>query len=126
MNEDYCSYKLSLALKKCGFDWECDYYYNGHGTFYKYAPTDVVNRNTNGHHTPSCSAPTLWQAQKWLREKYNWHITVDAEYDCTWYYHLVPIGGATEEGKQGFESYEDALSAGIADVLSQLLDNEKE
>lgn len=115
---DYCNYDLSLALKKCGFDEPCDYYYNGHGNLNRYADTDRINRNTNGHHTPSCSAPTLWQAHKWLRKKHGLHTLVDFDLYGKCYYKLFPIGRCcVDEGNSGYITYEAALSGGISAVL---------
>lgn len=129
MNEDYVSYELAVKLKECGFDEPCDHYYNGHGNLNRYADTDRINRNTNGHHTPSCSAPTLAHAQKWLREKWDWHIDVSPAADCSldadgqvceeWNYwafdimHVISTRRIVESMEQ-YGSYEEALSAGIS------------
>ena len=61
--EDYVSYPLALALKKHGFDWKCMAFY---------AHTDgkmwVADGEEDWNSGVDYSAPTLWQAQKWLRE----------------------------------------------------------
>lgn len=133
---DFCSYELSKRLKDCGFDEPCDHYYNGHGNLNRYADTDRINRNTNGHHTPSCSAPTLAHAQKWLREKkkidvlvyncacgYGWEISkADADSRGTTLMDYDDNGEDRDSGM--WLTYENALSAGI-NVALQLLDNEK-
>lgn len=125
---DYCSYELSKALKAAGFDEPCDHYYNGHSNLNRYADTDRINRNTNGHHTPSCSAPTLWQAAKWLREKHKWHIVIEPRiweqqvYD----YELWGFMRGYENANKGFDylSYEQALSAGISAALELIKEGE--
>lgn len=134
---DFCSYELSKRLKGCGFNEPCDHYYNGHGNLNRYADTDRINRNTNGHHTPSCSAPTLAHAQKWLREEkgidvlvwncacgYGWEISkADPQSRGTTLEFYDDNGEDRDSGM--WLTYENALSAGI-NVALQLLDNEKQ
>lgn len=86
--EDYVSYPLALALKKAGFDEPCDHFYehrldpnkariSASGVYGEWKDIDAFKHNFNAiddnrHEQlliPYCSAPTLWQAQKWLREK---------------------------------------------------------
>lgn len=120
---DFCSYELSKRLKDCGFNEPCDCYYNGHGNLNRYADTDRINRNTNGHHTPSCSAPTLAHAQKWLREVKRCDVTVYAQpYNGLPYYtgYILFEGDETEvldDNRQWFDDYEKALSETIAAAL---------
>lgn len=66
---DIVTYEQAISLKKAGYSWPCDDYYNSHRELCHYATTDRVNRNTNGHHTPSCSAPSYSEACAWLRRK---------------------------------------------------------
>ena len=126
---DFCSYELSKRLKDCGFNEPCDHYYNGHGNLNRYADTDRINRNTNGHHTPSCSAPTLAHAQKWLREKwgidvlvwncacgYGWEISkADPQSRGTTLMVYDDNGEDMDSGM--WLTYENALSAGITVAL---------
>ena len=118
---DYVDFKTALALKKAGFNEPCDHYYNGHGNLNRYADTDRINRNTNGHHTPSCSAPTLAHAQKWLREKKGFFVEVTSEALHDWDYLILEldedVNAGLAIGKEIYESYEQALSAGISASL---------
>lgn len=125
---DFCSYELSKRLKDCGFDKPCDHYYNGHGNLNRYADTDRINRNTNGHHTPSCSAPTLAHAQKWLREK-GIAVSVQANeiQGELWYSaDIITTKGINElvDGVFDYMGYEAALSAGLSAAL-ELIEQEK-
>lgn len=131
--EDYVSYPLALALKKAGFDEPCYFYYTR-----KDAPDDHVYSTTseeapidyNRSVYAGCSMPTLAQAQKWLRERaieidvtpmfshggrdgYDWDV-----YDDFTGYPIIrgPLPLA--------ETYESALSAGIAAAL-ELIENNK-
>lgn len=124
-HEDYVSYEQAVKLKAAGFDWPTHgYYHKGNCAedevwYYTMNPADDHNHRNNPR---VWSAPTLAQAQKWLREVHNWHIHIDAEYDRSWFYHLCPIGGALEEGDADFPTYEAALSAGITAALKLVTD----
>ena len=127
---DYVDYPTAVALKKCGFDEPCDHYYNGHGNLNRYADTDRINRNTNGHHTPSCSAPTLAHAQKWLREVKRCDVTVYAQpYNGLPFYtgYILFEGDETEvldDNGQWFDDYEKALSETISAALELITKGE--
>lgn len=127
---DFCSYELNKRLKDCGFDEPCDHLYNGHGNLNRYADTDRINRNTNGHHTPSCSAPTLAHAQKWLREVKRCDVTVYAQpYNGLPFYtgYILFEGDETEvldDNGQWFDDYEKALSETISAALELITKGE--
>lgn len=122
-NEDYVSYELAKKLKECGFAEPCDHYYTKEdapdGTAWIVPTTDREDFNADSDCPfckPLCSAPTLAQAQKWLREAKG----IDVE-----------IRVCIVDGKKGYEAYvippysltpaqrdyESALSAGIATAL---------
>lgn len=47
-NEDYVSYELALALKKCGFDEPCDHYYtNGYAKHMKWSTISLWVKKHN-------------------------------------------------------------------------------
>lgn len=124
-NEDYCSYELSKALKACGFDEPCLTFYDTNKELGRALDTDNFNHLGETYQgewfTDTISAPTLWQAQKWLREKHKWHIVIEPRiweqqvYD----YKLWGFMRGYENTNRGFDylSYEQALSAGIAAAL---------
>lgn len=131
-DNDYCSYELSIALKAAGFDEPCDHYWckkfsNSDEMALRQASAD--DYNNDDWDVPHCSAPHIYQAQKWLRENHDWHIVVEPRvweqqvYD----YKLWSFMRGYENANRGFDylSYESALSAGIEAAL-KLLDNEKE
>ena len=127
--EDYVSYPLALALKKAGFDEPCrDFYWTSDGTF---KHTDAPVHKNSEHCTTMVAAPTLWLAQKWLRER---AIEVDVNpmfshggrdgYDWDVYNDFT--GYPIIRGTLPFaETYESALSAGIAAAL-ELIEKEGE
>ena len=132
---DYCSYELSKALKACGFDEPCYFYYTR-----ECAPEDHV-WSTTSEEAPidynksvyaGCSMPTLAQAQKWLREK-GIAVSVQANeiQGELWYsVDIITTKGINELVVGGFDymEYESALSAGIETALELLNtdNNEKE
>lgn len=127
---DFCSYKLSKTLKECGFAEPCDSYYikdnAPDGTAWIVPTTDREDFNADSDCPfckPLCSAPTLAQAQKWLREKKNICVTVYAQpYNGLPYYtgYILFEGDEKEVLDQDghwFDDYEQCLSETIAAAL---------
>lgn len=141
---DYVSYPIALALKKHGFDWECHYHYDSDrgahiiepnytandGEDCQYITSDDLLEDNNGWQY--CSAPSLAQAQKWLRDRCGIHINVCIYSDYStdadgkvcdrwdfWGFDLYAVSGGEmmEDGDGEYDSYEQALSAGIAAAL---------
>lgn len=145
MNEDFVSYDLALKLKACGFDEPCNYGYSvkmrlepevSFGEPKMVHSKDQKNYNDNRKGIEKglsfCSAPTLYHAQKWLREKCGIHVDVCPYSDYStdadgkicdrwdfWGFDLYAVVGGErmidDDGE--YDSYECALSAGIASVL---------
>lgn len=130
-HEDYCSYAIARVMYYEGFDWDCEraYYDNARNHNHDLVPISVVNkaaRDCDGTDVyPSC---TLSQAQKWLRENHKIMVEPFACIsDKTWAYRLCQLNdekwGMTivKDGKAitvyDFDSYEQALSAGITKAL---------
>ena len=136
MNEDYCDYELSKALKAAGFDEPCRHYYDiedaPDGCYWEGGSIHKKNHNED---IPKFSAPTLWQAQKWLREKLLLNIGANpAIPTLKWQFyiddlnqHINPHDGELmtrwdddmqeKTDERLYDSYEAALSAGIAAAL---------
>ena len=153
---DYVSYPLALALKAAGFDVPCNYGYSVKlrlGPEVSFGNPKMVHSKTPKNYNDNskgiekglefCSAPTLWQAQKWLRNMALLHVGANPALPTRqwWFYiddlnqHVNPHDGElmtrwdddmqAKADEQLYESYEQALSAGIEAAL-KLLDNEKE
>ena len=125
---DYVSVSTALSLKNAGFDWEISTYYQGRTS------NEVINTypsccNFNGkdsyyntHEDVSVhrtSAPTLYVAQKWLRNVKGIHITV---YSCSqesWQYRITKRGEQLKDGIfcEDFYTYEEALDHAILTAL---------
>lgn len=153
--EDYVSYPLALALKKAGFDWKCHYHYDSDrgshiiepnytandGEDCQYITTDDLLEDNNGWQY--CSAPSLAQAQKWLRDIFLLHVGANPALPTRkWQFYIDdlnqqinPYDGELmtrwdddmqeKADEHLHDTYESALSAGIAAAL-ELIDNEKE
>lgn len=119
MKNDYCPYELSLAFKTAGFDEPCRcFYWTSDGTF-KYTDA-LVHKNSVSCNT-MVAAPTLWQAQKWLREKKGIFVEVTSEALYDWDFFVLEldedVNAGLARGSEIYPSYEQALSAGIASAL---------
>ena len=124
---DYASYELAQKLKECGFvepciaQWACEP--DGKpillgSTAFVFSNAELKGRDV--------TAPLLFHAQKWLREKKGIDVLV---YNCacgyTWEVSKAMNGtGLIEFDEKGddessgcWTSYEAALSAGISAAL---------
>ena len=124
--KDYCDYKTCVALKELGYDDSTDLRYNSYGSL--------------GNFLGGIKAPTLYEAQKWLREEKEVYVTVIPEYN-----EFGPIKGVKyrlevahwKDNEFGYEtiewldeecphtiitfdSYEEALSEGINEAIKIL------
>lgn len=154
--EDYVSYPLALALKNVGFDELCHYGYSvkmrleleisfgDPKMVHSKAPKNYNdNRKGIAKGLEFCSAPTLWQAQKWLRDIFLLHVGANPALPTRkWQFYIDdlnqqinPYDGELmtrwdddmqeKADEHLHDTYESALSAGIAAAL-ELIDNEKE
>ncbi len=139
--EDFVTYEQAVKLKECGFDWDCQTYYTN--DYMNDDPEDLSREvkfnygfSYNQNIIAGCfSAPTMAQAAKWLRDKYNLHVQIESVIGKRWTYTLVDtapqsdIGGEyydripDRDGYQVFDTYESALSAGIDAALNIISNN---
>lgn len=135
MNEDYVSYGVALALKKCGFDEPCDHYWykefanSGKMALRQASADDFNNDDWN---VPHCSAPTLWQAQKWLRDKKSIEVVVEPRFSnwkrigYDWSVFDDYSGDYSLRAPLPFtEIYENALAEGIKGALQLIIKQTK-
>ncbi len=129
---DYVDFKTALALKKAGFNEPCDSYYikdnAPDGTAWIVPTTDREDFNADSDCPfckPLCSAPTLAQAQKWLREKKEIFVEVTSEALHDWDFFVMELDKDANigvvRGSEIYPSYEQALSAGIKSCVEFLL-----
>ena len=127
--EDFVTYEQALALKKLGFDWKVNHcYFDGLEEL-----TDNYIHNSNYDNCNSseyvecvCSAPTLAQAQKWLLKNKEYYVqpawVIDKDF---WVVDIQTKDEIIEviiDDNPFFNSYEEALSAGITECLKLLED----
>lgn len=133
-NEDYVSYELAKKLKACGFcepciaQWACEP--DGKpmllgSTTFVFSNAELKGRDV--------TAPLLYHAQKWLREKKKIDVLV---YNCacgyTWEVSKAMNGTGLilydekgdDENSGCWTSYEAALSAGISAALELITKGE--
>lgn len=128
---DFVSYELAVALKACGFDEPCDNYYNQNCEHIKKSEPTKCNWNGLGS-LDWISAPLLYHAQKWLREKWGIHVdacvfsdySIDADgkvcdrWDFWGFDLYAVVGGEKMVDDDGeYDSYEQALTEGIKSAL---------
>lgn len=126
--EDFVTYKQALALKELGFDLKVNHYYDDEGyiienlaDYSEEVPYGEYTSYDNFNYEDFYSAPTLAQAQKWLRK--NKRYSVEELYDCDdkWSYFIVRMSdGEYIRHIRDFNSSEEALSAGITECLKLL------
>lgn len=125
---DYCSYELSKALKAAGFDEPCDHYYCAFDNetdvrFWSIHPAQSHNGFANPKDKVIAAAPTLWQVQKWLREKHHISIRVSyISYHKVWFADWLNLdSGEFDDTDATFDTYEEALSEGIETALELII-----
>lgn len=124
--EDYVSFEVAKLLKKKGFDWKCE----------RTIDCDKIIRKYDRPQNMSCCTeingelvdflcPTLYVAQKWLRETNNLHIEIYRN-ACGYGYAIVKANNGTwidDDDCKGpndggvWDDYEEALEAGIQEAL---------
>lgn len=144
--EDFVTYKQALALKKLGFKERCLCFY-ADGELLPASQTinkdELIEEITisvdtllelpkaNDVHdglleTALCDAPTLWEAQKWFRNKKKIFVDILSNHPASesWCAIINDLNNHNNDGNIGsYDSYEEALSAGITEYL-KLLDSE--
>lgn len=120
---DFVNYPTAKKLKALGFNLPCLSFYNAGKELGRALDPDNFNHLGETYQgewfTDAISAPTLWQAQKWLRSKglevyaiiargatYEWGV-----------YHIPTHDNIACNMGPNYESYEAALSEGIACAL---------
>ncbi len=124
---DFCPYELSKKLKECGFDEPCSGKYVDcpkDPTLFRRMEYQAWNLEKD-----EVIAPSLYEAQKWLREKKGIDVLVQ-NCACGYLWEVSKAKNGTglilfDEKGDDFDSgcwttYEQALSAGIASALQQI------
>lgn len=123
MTEEFVTLETAKLLKEKGFVWECE----------RTISCDKIIRRWNHPQYISCCTeidgelveflcPTLYVALKWLREIKKLHVEVSYMYENYWIYDILTIPnhdlvGLSDRPIIHYKSYEEALEAGIQEVL---------
>ena len=106
--KDYCDYDTCVALKELGFNGSTDLRYN--------------HSQTLGDFLGGVKAPTLYEAQKWLREEKK--IEVNASFDKKddgWIAFIQRLDyPGTDVFSTVYNTYESALLVSIKEAIKIL------
>ena len=144
MKEQVITFKTAKLAKEKGFNELVIHYYTPKGYCTEsegYRTERLVESNWNngqGNYPTmpkdvSCSAPTQYLLQRWLREKHNIHMYIIADkpysfsenkdLDVIWICSLYkPLLIEYGNLKQEYKTYEEALEAGLQAAL-ELINN---
>ena len=131
-NKDYVSYELAKKLYELDFDWDSEMAYFDRPWNHEHklvSAIDASNQAAAYDGTDVYSAPTLWEAQKWLREgkgiavyviprfRNGYEVAAKELRKCIIDTHyLFDLWDSTKP----YPTYESALSSGISAVMEIL------
>jgi len=138
-HEYYVSLEVAKQLKEAGFDWGVYdgyiMYGDDHGFTTKFqTPYNFNGDNKDlfasyGGHKEVLSKPTLDVAQRWLREVKNLSVDISSTRFSVWEYIIRKINQLNYNDDTilsltacRFYTYEEALEAGIKNVLEIILE----
>ena len=126
ITEDYISFETAKLLKDKGFEEYTPISYRLKDGYFLQVPC------RNGFDEGLVSKITLQMAMKWLREKHNFHCTVDYDFVLGWYCQITDLKETVEydyeemkhyhpDKSNGFSSSEEATEAAIKYCLENLI-----
>ena len=140
--KDYCDYETCVTLKELGYN---------RGAYAYYFPNHKEDLIFNTHQMRGCSinemlkgyntypkdvmghelidAPTMWEAQKWLREEKKIDVFVRAGYlgkNRVRHYFVEVFTSkdviTLDNDREDYDSYEEALAEGLSKAVKILKD----
>ena len=119
MKENIISFETAKVLKIKGFNEPCSYHYDESGKLKK----DDKESNYNAN-VAEFSAPTLWDAQKWLRDKKFIHISIEVDFEG----YTFSVSAKDEDDMYNeysyyhkiYDTYEECLDHAIAEALEHV------
>lgn len=123
--DDFVSYDLAQRLKEVEFKEHCKNAYLKIGRKVKLLYWGTAAKLANDMGGEYVSAPTLWHAQKWLREKHHISVRVSyLAYHKVWFADWLNLdSGEFDDTDATFATYEEALADGIS-VALELIEQE--
>ena len=126
MTEGLVTLETAKLLKDKGFDWKCEHIIGCNKVITKYdLPQSMSCCTEIDNESVEFLCPTLYIAQKWLRETKNLHIEIYRN-TCGYGYAIVKADSGTWMEDDNFkgpndggnwDTYEEALEAGIKEAL---------
>lgn len=123
MTEELVTLETAKLLKEKGFDWKCEHLIDRNKVITKYnLPQSMSCCTEIDGESVEFLCPTLYIAQKWLRETKNLHIEIFYMRGDYWVYGIltIPEHDIIELPNRPlvhYKSYEEALEAGIEEAL---------
>ena len=137
MNEDFVSFDIAKKLKEKGFSCEMPFaMYNEIAAFHLLTTSAPYNVCDSGFKyreyydyedfdEHDCIAPTISQVLKWLRKEKGLHIEILHIFseETLWDFEVAHIGSYERwwNNLELFDTYEQAVLAGIKYVLDNLI-----
>lgn len=126
MIEELVTLETAKLLKEKGFDWKCEHIINLKKVVTKYEIPQSMSCCTEiDGESVEFLCPTLYAAQKWLRETKNLHISIIRN-ACGYSYDICKADNGTHISEGLFkgpndggewDTYEEALEAGIFEAV---------
>ena len=120
-NEDYVSYDVAKILKEIGYDVPTQTYYDANGSFNQGVfSIENSKRGNNGF----CSAPSLYDVQKLLRNKYNLSLEPMSKNDLKWMTDIYLINESKYvDSSDDYATFEESLNDAIKKALDYIKEN---
>jgi hypothetical protein len=131
MENNVVSIEVAKLLKKLKYRIPTFHYYEPQGNvvskvlqgYFSEVDMDMILTNFNDEdYEGYYSAPYLFCVNRWLREKHKHHVHPYPNMKGKWQYQLITfVGGipyVSINSRKYFHTYEDALDAGIHDILN--------
>lgn len=130
---DYITFEVAKLLDEKGYDEDCSTRYisdgKGRVEFEGWLEGKMHNgKMKDGYLYDSYLAPSLYDMQKWLRNRYNIHIIVETDYNGMYSYKCsnsndyetaIELDRLIKGNNEIYiyKSYEEALNEGILEAL---------
>lgn len=131
---DFVYFNIARKLKEKGFREKCFAIYTPYGGILKFneidtdkiSPCDLnikdFGKCYNYYTYNNIDAPTIPQVLKWLRKEKKIYITVNVEREDWFEYKIVQLIKNTHyTSNRVYETYDDAMLAGIEDAIDNLI-----
>lgn len=117
--EDFVSLEVAKLLKEKGFNVECEF---------ELKEEIKIHNNEDEVKYWAChryKCPTLYEAQKWLRSTKMINVEVSYMSGDYWIYEVLTIPkhdlvGLSDRENVKYDTYEEALNAGILEALKMI------